>query len=156
VFSLVGCAISLLASRVEHARAQTEELARALRASEQETVRRMDEFLGVASHEMKTPLTSLLANIQMARHRVRARETARDTAEGAALESGGAQLTTLLDGAERQARRQDRLINDLLDMSRARADKLQLDLDEHDLLTIVRDAVEEQRRAHPTRQIDVR
>ncbi len=153
IFGLVGCAISLLASRVERARAQKEALAEALRASEQETVRRMDEFLGVASHELKTPLTSLLANVQLAKRKLRAQET---EPEADALEQRQGHITQaamLLDNAERQARRQNRLINDLLEMSRARADKLRLALGITNLATIVREGVEEQRRTHPERQI---
>ena len=156
VFGLVGCAISLLASRIERARAQTEALAEALRESEQETVRRMDEFLGVASHEMKTPLTSLLANVQMAKRKLRAEEAALDAADSTEFEQQLALIAKLLEGAERQARRQDRLINDLLDMSRLRANKLQLEPGTHDLATVVREGVEEQRRTHPGRQIELR
>ncbi|GAC1429057.1 MAG: hypothetical protein NVSMB65_02380 [Chloroflexota bacterium] len=41
--------------------------AAALRAANQ----RMDEFLGLASHEMRTPLTTVVASIQLAQRRVR-------------------------------------------------------------------------------------
>lgn len=152
IFGLVGCAISLLASRVERARAKNEALADALSASQQETIQRMDEFLGVASHEMKTPLTSLLANVQLAKRKLRDHE--RDVQSGMAEPRRIEQLVSMLENAERQARRQDRLINDMLDMSRARANKLQLALGVTNLVTLVREGVEEQRRTHPDRHID--
>ncbi len=150
VFGLVGCAISLLASRVERARAQAELLAKALQTSEQETVQRMDEFLGVASHELKTPLTAILANVQLAKRMVR------DHQDGAQMQMHLAQVAQMLERAERQARRQDRLINDLLEMSRMRADKLQFAVAEYDMTELVREGVDEQRRMHPGRRIDLR
>ena len=157
LFAIVGCAISLLASRIEHARAQKEALAEALCASEQETVRRMDEFLAVAGHELKTPLTSLLAHLQLAERKLRAMD---DTLRApgsdidvAKLEKNRTQLATMLEQSLHQARRQNRLIGDLLDMSRARADKLHLELETHDLIAVVSDRVEEQRQLHPYRQI---
>jgi K+-sensing histidine kinase KdpD len=72
VFGLVGCAISLLSSRIQHARLRAEALARALQAEEQETERRMDTFLGVASHELKTPLTALLTTVQVVARKLQA------------------------------------------------------------------------------------
>ena len=157
LFAIVGCAISLLASRTERARAQKEALAEALRASEQETVRRMDEFLAVAGHELKTPLTSLLAHLQLAERKLRAIDDALSApasdVDVAKLEKDRTQLATMLEQSLGQARRQNRLIGDLLDMSRARADKLHFEMKAHDLIAVVSDRVEEQRRLRPYRQI---
>ncbi|MGE5334735.1 MAG: ATP-binding protein [Nitrososphaerota archaeon] len=152
VFAVVGCAISVLASRAERARAQKE-------ASEQEAVRRMDEFLAVAGHELKTPLTSLLAHLQLAERKLRVLDDAlrAPTAviDVARLEQDRLQLATMLEQARRQAQRQKRLIGDLLDMSRARADKLHFELETHDLIAVVSSAIEEQRQMHTRRQIDI-
>lgn len=159
VFAIVSCAISLLASRIERARAEKEALAEALRASEQETVRRMDEFLAVAGHELKTPLTSLLAHLQLAERKLRAMDDAlrapASDVDIAKLEKNRTQLATMVEQSLHQAQRQNRLIGDLLDMSRARADKLHLELKTHDLIAVVSDRIEEQRRLRPYRQIDV-
>lgn len=157
VLALVGCAISLLASRVAHARTEAEALAEELRESQRETERRVDEFLGVASHELKTPLTTIFANVQLAARKaqnlekmMRARSLDLD-----ALERMPAELTVMLERTERQARRQDRLVNDLLEMSRAQSGKLELNVTECDIVTLVRDVAEEQGRAHPTRSIEL-
>lgn len=152
VFAVVGCAISLLASRTERARAQKA-------ASELETTRRMDEFLAVAGHELKTPLTSMLVHLQLAERKLRALDDALRAPPAAIdvakVEKDRLQLATMLEQARRQAQRQNRLIGDLLDMSRARANKLPIELQTHDLIAVVSSGIEEQRQVHPYRQIDL-
>ena len=55
--------------------------------------------------------------------------------------------------AEHQADRLERLVNELLDVSRVRAGKLELQLAPTDLAAIVREAVDEQRQVHPERAL---
>ncbi|MGZ6391891.1 MAG: histidine kinase dimerization/phospho-acceptor domain-containing protein, partial [Ktedonobacterales bacterium] len=77
----------------------------------------MDEFLGIASHELRTPLTTFSANVQIAEHWVeRLQATVGDG--DAALAAQVAALHGLLARAEAAATRQDRLVSDLLDVSR--------------------------------------
>jgi PAS domain S-box-containing protein len=117
--------------------------------------RRMDEFLGIASHELRTPLTTVKANLQLARRRL-------ERALGEAARLGGSPGTpgahleavrSLLDRAATSSDRQERLVNDLLDVSRIRSGKLELRVEPCDLTAIVREAVEEQRLGHPDRRI---
>src|SRR6266566_3668802 len=110
----------------ERAKAQANELA--LR----EANRRMDEFLGMAGHELRTPLTAISGNIQLAQRQVK---------------------KTLLDRAERQVRLQNRLVGDLLDISRIQANKIALKLETCDLVAVVREAVQDQCLLAPTRSI---
>jgi PAS domain S-box-containing protein len=129
----------------EQAEAKARELAL------QETARQMDAFLGIASHELKTPLTLLKGNIQLAK-----RQLARLKQEGAATEEAMATLTRLegfLDRAERQVNMQNRLINDLIDVTRIQTNQLTLKLARCDLVRIVREVVEDQRILVPTRMI---
>ncbi len=129
----------------EQAEAKARELAL------QETARQMDAFLGIASHELKTPLTSLKGNIQLAK-----RQLTRLKQEGAATEAAMTTLTTLegfLDRAERQVNMQNRLVNDLLDVTRIQTNQLTLQLERLDLVRIVREVVEDQRILAPTRVI---
>jgi signal transduction histidine kinase len=112
---------------------------------------RMDEFLGIASHELKTPLTTIKANVQLTDRRLRRLDPAAgDLAEQLrrALPVG-----ELMERTQRQVDRLDRLVGDLLDVSRIRAGKLDLRLEPCDLAALVRDAVQEQRLAWPGRQI---
>ena len=118
----------------------------------QETARQMDTFLGIASHELKTPLTPLKGNIHLAKHQL-----TRLKQEGAATEEEVMTTLTSLEGfldrAERQVNTQNRLINDLIDVTRIQTNQLTLKLARCDLVRIVREVVEDQRILVPTRMI---
>ncbi len=137
----------------ERERMQRErEEARASELALRETNQRMDEFLGIISHELRTPLTTIKGNIQLSRLRLRSslREVAED---GDVLRSMLEEIQTMLARAERQVNVQNRLVSDLLDISRHEVDKLELRLAPCDLATIVRETVEDQRSVTPTRAI---
>lgn len=121
-----------------------------------ETTRRMDEFLGIASHELRTPLTSMSANVQMAERQIRAIFEAESSAsdDGAAGKSSTlGRPAALLERANRQAQRLDRLVTDLLDTSRIQAGKLELRLERCDLVEIARETAQELQMAWPGRDI---
>lgn len=116
-----------------------------------EANRRMDEFLSIASHELRTPLTTIKGNIQLAKRRA----DSLITPDG---ESGEHQdklklIHELLSRAERQVHIQNRLVGDLLDVSRIQGNRLQLDMNNTNLVAIVHEAVEDQRSAAPGRVI---
>ena len=124
--------------------AQNEARARLLAL--EETNRRMEEFLGVAGHELRTPITSALANVQIAlRHLARTRDGARPATTD--------QFERLLASTEAQLRRQSRLVDDLLDVTRIENGRLEFRPEDTNLLAIVRRAVEEQQRVRPDRHI---
>ena len=115
-----------------------------------EANRRMDEFLGIASHELKTPLTSLIMSIQIAERRVHA----------LALQASASDTNQLLTSIEQmlgravyQTRLLNRLVNDLLDVSRIHVGRLDLRQEFTDLRSIVRDAIEQERQIAPRRSI---
>lgn len=115
--------------------------ARANELALREANRRMDEFLGMTSHELKTPLTSIKGNTQLT---VRQLHNSMQNMQ---------KMQEMMMSTERQIRLLDRLVDDLLDISRTQSQQLQLSLAPCDLSTIVQDAVEEQRRVWPTRTI---
>ncbi|HLG62090.1 MAG TPA: ATP-binding protein [Ktedonosporobacter sp.] len=124
--------------------AQEEAEMRAASLVLQETTRQMDEFLGVASHEFKTPLTTIKATIQLAR--IQVGRLQQDSPE---ME----RLLKLLERAERQVNVQNRLVNDLVDMSRIQTSHLELKIAPCNLAEVVREVVHDQRIANPARTI---
>jgi signal transduction histidine kinase/PAS domain-containing protein len=130
----------------ERAKAQANELA--LR----EANRRMDEFLGMAGHELRTPLTVISGNIQLARRQV-IKSIDKDGKYADDLAGKLELIQTLLDRAERQVRLQNRLVGDLVDISRIQANKIALKLESCDLVAIVREAVQDQCLMVPARSI---
>jgi signal transduction histidine kinase len=96
----------------------------------QAAVRLRDEFLGVASHELKTPLTPLRLKLQSLKREAQGSSSGTLPAE---------RVARALEGAESQVRRLDDLINDLLDVSRLSEGRLSLELAEVDLADTVRE-----------------
>jgi signal transduction histidine kinase len=121
-----------------------------------EANRRMDEFVSIVSHELRTPLTTVVTNIQIAARwlpRLEPRAVGAETGAPAAPDETLAQFRRLLERSDRQAGRLTRIVSDLLDMSRIQAGRLELQPRPMDLVEVVREAVEEQRQAHPNREI---
>lgn len=117
-----------------------------------ETTRQMDEFLGIVSHELRTPLTAIKGNLQLAKRQLN-RVLKQDGIAREEVASAVTAVQGLLDRAERQATVQNRLINDLIDVSRIHAGRLELQVEPCDLTEIVREVVEDQRDTNPTRTI---
>jgi signal transduction histidine kinase len=131
------------------------EEARANALAMREANRRMDEFLGIATHELKTPVTSSGLCIELAvdsLNRVMADLAAVRHELARKLEP----IQDLMARADSGMERLNRLMNDLLDVSRIRAGQLDFRLARCDLAAVVRDAVAEQRQIAPTRTIALR
>jgi PAS domain S-box-containing protein len=125
--------------------AQVEEMA--LR----EVNQRLDQFLSIVSHELKTPLTTIKSNTQLL---ARGLEGGRASAQWAPAQ-GEARETARrrFDGTVQSVNRMVRLVDDLLDMSRIREGRLELHPAPCDLAAVVRTMVREQRQQHPQREI---
>ncbi len=109
--------------------AQNEQLLaseRAARSEAERTSRMKDEFLATLSHKLRTPLNAVLGWTQVLRG---------DPANSPDVEAG---LATI----ERNARAQNEIIEDLLDMSRIISGKVRLDVQRVDLAPIVEAAIE--------------
>jgi signal transduction histidine kinase len=103
----------------------------ALVANLQEAIDTRDEFLSVASHELKTPLAALQLQI--------------DALLPGAARPGqelSPRIRDKLDAIQRAGRRVGQLVNDLLDVSRIRAGRMDLKLEPVDLSEVAREAVE--------------
>jgi signal transduction histidine kinase len=104
----------------QHARAQAEA-----------ALRTRDEFLSIAAHELKTPLTTLMGNIDLIQRR-------------AGREGGLSERDTRAIGvATQQARRLKQMIDSLLDLSRLELGQLSIEPKPLDLSCMARRVVDE-------------
>jgi len=120
------------------------EVAQAHALALREANQRMEAFLGIASHELKTPLTSLQGNVELLTRRLG--HAQRDDA-GHPEELGRvvALAQAVAERLEPSLRRLGRLVDDVLDESRIQSGRLEFRMVSCDLSGIVRAAVEEQR-----------
>ncbi|MBN1207203.1 MAG: GAF domain-containing protein [Myxococcaceae bacterium] len=98
----------------------------------QQAVRLREEFLSIASHELKTPISALQLQVQSLMATL-ARSPTGPTPE---------RLRRSLETVDRQVRRQTQLINDLLDVSRISAGRLQLQPEPVELSALAREVAE--------------
>jgi signal transduction histidine kinase len=117
-----------------------------------EASQRMDEFLGIVAHELRTPVTSSHLAVALAGRRVDAL-LVRLFAADVELAGQVVPIRDLLSQAEDGMERLTRLVADLLDGSRIQAGGFDLRLTHCDLAALVSEAVEEQRQIAPDRDI---
>jgi PAS domain S-box-containing protein len=98
-----------------------------------------DEFLAVVSHELRTPLNSILGWAQLLR--------------GGRLDAPTS--TRALESIERNAKAQAKLVDDLLDVSRIISGKLQLDVQQIELVRVTNSAIEALRHAIDAKEIQL-
>lgn len=104
-------------------------------AERRAAIRARDEFISIASHELKTPLTAL---------KLRLGSGLRAARRLSELDGAGAQLDKLVravTAADGTADRLDALVDDLLDVSRLTAGRLALRVESVDLCALARDLV---------------
>jgi PAS domain S-box-containing protein len=111
-------------------RAELFEVERRTRAEAEAAVRAQDEFLSIASHELRTPVAAVKATAQLAQRSIQ-----RGTLETPRLERH-------LEGIRRAADRLTSLVDDLLDVSRLRTGRLELRRQTVELAPLVEEVVE--------------
>lgn len=93
-----------------------------------------DEFLDLVAHELKTPLTPLKTVAQLIRMRVRRAIDGKRELDIASLDKNAAMI-------ERQVDRMDRLVTDLLEVSRITRGRFALHAEPFDVVEVARDVV---------------
>jgi excisionase family DNA binding protein len=106
------------------------EAEQAARTEAEAALRVRDEFLSVAAHELKTPLTGLAGHAQFLQRQFQRNRSVDPARVGSALETIGA-----------QAQKLSRLVNELLDVSRLEAGKLVLVRQPVDLAVLLREVI---------------
>ncbi|MHC5850654.1 PAS domain S-box protein [Nostoc sp.] len=120
------------ASLIASLQQQTEQL--------QEANRMKDEFLGILSHELRSPLNAILGWAQLLQ-RSKLNET---------------QMARATETIERNAKAQTQLIEDLLDISRMIRGKLRLNVRTCNLVPMIESAIETVSLAAQSKEIDLR
>lgn len=131
-----GIADLALAEELALRAALAVESARLYREAE-EAIKARDEFLSNASHELKTPCTSLRLGVQGLLQLARTKPLS---------QVPSAFVERVLENAERQIQHLSRLVDKLLDVSTISSGQLQLGFKEMDLSALVRNVVESYQR----------
>ena len=92
-----------------------------------------DEFLSIASHELKTPLTSLKLQSQMFKRHVERNDNDAFSPE---------RIKRFMLEADKQVSRLTRLVDDMLDISRIRTGRLSISPEKVEISSVVNDVVE--------------
>jgi two-component system phosphate regulon sensor histidine kinase PhoR len=108
---------------------------------QKQQMEKKDEFIGIASHELKTPLTSLKGYLQLIGHK-------KDS-----LPDGVKQY---VDKALLSLKKLQGLINDLLDVSKIQAGRLEYALQPVNLTELISQSVENARHVNPNFNIENR
>lgn len=99
-------------------------------AREKEMLRSREEFISLVAHELKNPLAALLGHTQILERRVRKADE---------------KLRRPVSIIGEQGERMNRMVEDLLDLSRADSGRLTLHMQRVDLTSLTRDVVEQHR-----------
>jgi PAS domain S-box-containing protein len=108
----------------ERFRAQAEELAQAVRAR--------DDFISVASHELKNPITSLRMQLELRRRELLKKPEAFDVPAH----------QKMIDSDLRQLERLNRMIDDMLDVTRIRVGKLSIQKEDVEICGLTQEVVD--------------
>ncbi|QRN96173.1 PAS domain-containing protein [Archangium violaceum] len=99
----------------------------------EDAIRARDEFLSIASHELKTPLTSIQLQTQMMK---------RSIEQGRPDAFDPPRVTRLVVQTDKSVQRLTRLVDDILDISRISTGKLTFTPETFDLCELAREVVE--------------
>lgn len=100
----------------------------------QEAIMIRDEFMSVASHELKTPLTSLKLQTQLLKRKVESSNQGLDALKD--------KITEVLHLFDKQIGGLNRLVEDMLDMSRLRTGKLNIEVTSCSMDVLIKEVIE--------------
>lgn len=105
----------------------------------EEIIRAKDEFLSIASHELKTPITSIKGYSQALLRRAKRLSGGNPSAEDWSKTIG--QIATI----EQQSSKLARMVDDLLDVSRLQTQQLEMNIEPADIVSLSDGVVEQMR-----------
>ncbi|MGE4233959.1 MAG: sensor histidine kinase [Bacteriovoracia bacterium] len=128
-------AYRLLEERVQERTSELQKANKTLKQTEKElieAIRTRDEFLSIASHELKTPITSLSLQIQMTKKNIKPEVNEAPSPE---------KLSRVFDISDKQISRLTNLVEDLLDISRIRSGRMFFNFERVNLSELVSEMV---------------
>lgn len=123
IAAFIGLIISFLMFRIFMLTKKTQDVL-------QEAINARDEFFSIASHELKTPLTSLKLQAQLMKRTLDKNPP-----------NFREKIANLSDQSEKQTQRLERLVDDMLDISRIRTGRLTIQKEHFNLCDMVTDVV---------------
>lgn len=129
--------------RASRERAELLARERQARMAAEQALNLRDQFLSLAAHELKTPLTSLLGNIELFKRRASREQTLSE------------QMLRTFNVIEHQTNRLNRMVFSLLDLSRIERGQLTIERRPIDVCALVRRVVDEVQPTLSERQIRV-
>lgn len=103
--------------------------------------KKKDEFLSITSHELKTPLTSIKAYIQLLSRSLQNHESE--------------QIKSYIEKAQHQVGKLNELISDLLDISKIESGELKLNKKEIDIKTLIQSTIETIEQTHDDFSLEI-
>ena len=100
-----------------------------LQQATEELMRKKDEFMSIASHELKTPITSMKASLQIIERLTQGNTATKD-------------VHSFIAKATRHANKLTALVNDLLDVTKIQAGKIQFNFNHHSIGEIITDSLD--------------
>jgi PAS domain S-box-containing protein len=131
------CEQALVRARLYEAEARARQDAEQAREAAQASNRSKDEFLAMLGHELRNPLAPIATAVELMKSKEGAEGRARE--RGVEGERGVARERGVI---ERQVRHLSRLVDDLLDVARITAGRVQLELEPLTLADVVTRALE--------------
>ncbi len=105
----------------------------AIKTELEQAVQSREEFMSIAGHELRTPITSLRLQSQLRLRNLKKGNEAAFTKE---------KLTKMFETDDHQLARLSRLIDDMLDISREDSGKLSMNLESFDLCSVITESIE--------------
>jgi PAS domain S-box-containing protein len=136
-------AVMIISHDITESIRQMEELRKAIEADKLKS-----DFIKMASHELKTPITSIKGYVQLLLTALKENEQEEKKLPPLLLRSS-------LISAEKQLNRLTRLMSELLDLSRIESGQLDFNLEEFSINELVIDVIQDVLHTKPTQQINL-
>lgn len=132
ITAIIGFLFTLLFFRIFWITKKQMEISKASEETLSTALKVRDDFFSIASHELKTPLTSLKLHTQMIQRGIKQKDPTAYSIE---------RINALIEQTDKQTQRLERVVDDMLDISRIKTGKLTIEKELVNLSDLVSDAI---------------